>query len=212
MANSGQRRTRNRRRRAQGSKWIYGLKKVKKFLRQNAIALSSIIVTVITGFVIYYLSYAKPDIRIVSSEQLVTVEQKVDEDKNIRMLMRSRDTYTNLSIKEGFIDRVEYTPTSLDQIPAIQVLSIDKEGIGWHDEKAIEITFAITIPMKEFIRATKDGRKEIRLEQRGYDNTGKLLNRYVNGDTHPIKVAFIMTTGEECTACQGLTRSPPPQP
>lgn len=212
MANSRQRRKRNRRRRAQGSKWIDGLSTVKKFLRQNALALSSIIVTVITGFVIYYLSYAKPDIRVVSSEQLVTVEQKVDEDKNIRMLIRSTDTYTNFSIKEGFIDRVEYTPTSLDQIPAIQVLSIDKQGIGWHDKRAIEITFAITIPMKEFIRATKDGRKEIRLEQRAYDNNGRLLNRYVNGDTHPIKVAFIMATGEGCTACPDLTSSPPPQP
>lgn len=203
MANSKQRRTHRRKRRAQGSKWSSGLKKAKKFLKNNAIALSSIIVTVITGFVIYYLSYAKPDIRIVSSEQLVTVEQKVDEDKNIRMLMRSRDTYTNLSIKEGFIDRVEYTPTSLDQIPVIQVLSIDKEVIGWHEEKTIEITFAITIPMKEFIRATKDGRKEIRLDQRAYDNTGKLLNRYVNGDTHPIRVAFFLSTGEDCKDCQG---------
>src|ERR1043166_434074 len=88
--------------------------------------------------------------------------------------------------------------------------SINKEGIGWQDQKAIETTFAVTIAMKEFIRATKDGRKVIRLEQRAYNNTGKLLNRYVNGDTHQIKVAFTLATGEECTACQGLSFSQPP--
>lgn len=211
MANSKQRRTQRRKRRVQPSKWINRLKNAKKFLKKNAIALSSIIVTIITGFVIYYLSYAEPDIRIVSSEQLTTVEQKVDENRNIRMLLRSRDTYTNLSVKRGFIDKVEYTPTSLDQIPVIQVLSINKEVIGWHEEKVIEITFAMTVPMNEFITATKNGRKEIRLEQRAYDNTGKLLNRYVNGETHPIKVAFIMATGEECKECFNFSPSPTPQ-
>ena len=156
--------------------------------------LGKVAVWVIPGIVvpllIYQLTRAEPDIRYVcdSSRVLEPLDKKYDPATGTTQLyFRIFETFKNNSTKSGRIDKVEFTPLEINVRPTIEVTHIDKEDLGWGEQRRIEVRFNITLT-REMSNAMALDNKQMAVTMKAYDNTGKSL-KLCNSDT-PYSTTF----------------------
>jgi hypothetical protein len=147
-----------------------------------------------------YWNVAQPDIRYVASggpEMMTIVESKIDSAGHFVHSMRARPTFTNYSIKPGFIDKAEWVPLSIATLPEMKITSIEKTPILWHQKKQIEITFLMIVPTDpvNHLNTTRD----LAIEQilAVYDNTGRKIERAESGIFARIHLSFTDTVKTE---------------
>jgi hypothetical protein len=152
----------------------------------------SIIGILLAGIALFW-NIAQPDIRYIPTlgpETLAVLENKVDGSGNFVYSVRLRPKFTNFSFKPGFIDKVEFVPQSIATLPDIRITSIEKTLIYWHEEKRVEITFLMSIP----IDAANDlnTTRELAVDQvlAAFDNTGKKVDHLPNGVFGRIRFTF----------------------
>jgi len=142
-----------------------------------------VIGTLLAGTALYW-NIAQPDIRYVSTlgpETLTVIESKVDGAGNFVHSLRLRPTFTNHSLKPGFIDKAELVPQSIATLPDVKVTSINKTFIFWHQQKQIEITFLMTVPTDPLNHLNTV--RELTVDQvlAVYDNTGRKVDHLEDG-------------------------------
>lgn len=161
-------------------------RRTKKLFKANIIAIISLIISVVVSYFIFRLSSDLPDIRCVAYS--TTKDTTEMYEGKIMWFITTKNRYKNFSFKSGYIDRVEYTPTSLDTLPEVKVAYIDKQQIGWREEKEIEIRSIMTVSLSSYSKALLKGNRYLELEERLYDNTGKLVSTAFDGSSTPTKV------------------------
>ena len=163
--------------------------RVMRFLTNNLIAVIAILVTIIVSFTTYYLSYSEPDIHGIhdATPKIESYEGTIDEMGNKVGYCRVKVRFKNLSIKNGYIDKVELIPKSIDVRPKVEIKYIEKEVLHWGEEKEIELHFVLTITpyMYNLMFATGKG---LVLDIIPYDNTGKLIKDDDMG--YPLNLTF----------------------
>jgi len=152
--------------------------------RPHALTITLTAIGLIIAATALYWNIAVPDIRYVSSsspETMTVVESKVDAAGNFVHSVRMRPTFTNYSLKPGFIDKAEFAPQTISTLPDIKITGIDKTFIFWHQKKQIEITFLMTIPTDPINHLNTT--RELGIDQVlfTYDNTGRKINLSTNG-------------------------------
>jgi hypothetical protein len=143
----------------------------------------SVIALFLTCIALYW-NITQPDIRYVSTlgpETLTVVESKVDGAGNFVHSLRLRPTFTNHSLKPGFIDKAELVPQSIATLPDVKVTSINKTFIFWHQQKQIEITFLMTVPTDPLNHLNTI--RELTVDQvlAVFDNTGRKVDHLEDG-------------------------------
>ncbi len=131
-----------------------------------------------------------PDLRVMERFPPVNLDNDIDDSRNGIQLLSQKLRIKNMSFKSGHIDNVEFTPTTLAKGFSVSLVSIDKETIGWGEEKLIELRIAMTINVDfqtEFVRTAGADNQDIAVEARLYDNTGKLIATSPNGSFAPLK-------------------------
>jgi hypothetical protein len=121
---------------------------------------------------------------------MTVVESKVDGTGNFVHNLRLRPTFTNYSMKPGFIDKVDFVPQSITTLPETKITSINKTFIFWHQKKQIEITFLMSIPTDALNNLNTT--RELKIDQSLalYDNTGKRVDRLPNGTYGRLRFNF----------------------
>jgi len=131
-----------------------------------------------------YWTIVQPDIRYVSTlgpETITVLESKMDGAGNFVHHLRLRPTFTNHSLKPGFIDKAELVPQSIETLPEVKVTSINKTFIFWHQPKQIEITFLITVPTDPLNHLNTTRQLTVEQVLAVFDNTGKKVDHLENG-------------------------------
>lgn len=142
----------------------------------------SVIALLLTGVTVYW-NIAQPDIRYVSTlgpETAKVVESKMDAGNFVHSL-RLRPTFTNYSLKPGFIDKAELVPLSIATLPEVKVTSINKTFIYWHQPKQIEITFLISVPTDPLNHLNTTRELSVEEVLAVFDNTGKKVDHLTDG-------------------------------
>jgi hypothetical protein len=152
--------------------------------RPHVLTITLTAIGLIFAAIALYWNIAVPDIRYVSSlapESMTVVESKVDAGGNFVHSVRMRPTFTNYSLKPGFIDKAEFAPQTIATVPDIKITGIDKTFIFWHQKKQIEITFLMTIPTDPLNHLNTT--RELGIDQVivTYDDTGRKINLNTNG-------------------------------
>jgi|GEM_PF-6168397 len=106
-------------------------------------------------------------------------------------LMSSRYTFKNYSVKSGYVDKIEYVPQTLESIPVVEIVHFDKEQIGWRQERTLEIKYRMIVNLNALAKAIRPETREIRVEAKLYDNTGKLIATTPNGLHTPIMIGLV---------------------
>jgi hypothetical protein len=183
--NKKQRRQQRQARRARSfvfSACIRAGKSAKQFLKKNWIAVLGIIVPVVSGFVIYYLTVQEPDIRFARAES-ITIRDKELKDNRVVTYVTGEFRFKNLSSKAGYVAAVDFIPTSLTSNWIVNVLDIEKVSFGWREEKTIRIQWTFSAELtglrQEYYFGTGD---DVTLDAKFYDNTGKQIGGLNNPD------------------------------
>jgi hypothetical protein len=173
--------------------------------RPHFLTITLTTITLLLSCAALYWNIAQPDIRYVASlspETMTVVESKVDSAGNFVHSLRVRATFTNYSLKPGFIDKAEWVPLSIATLPDIKITSIDRSNIFWRQKKQIEITFLMTVPTDpiQHLNTTR----ELAMEQvlAVYDNTGRKVERLENGLFGRIRFNFADTVKTELNSVQ----------
>ena len=150
----------------------------------HALTIAFTVVGLFLTAIAVYWNIAVPDIRYVSSlapESMTVVESKVDAAGNFVHSVRMRPSFTNFSLKPGFIDKAEFAPQTISTLPDFKITSINKTFIFWHQKKQIEITFLMTIPTDPLNHLNTT--RELAIEEVlfAYDNTGRKVNLNADG-------------------------------
>jgi len=119
------------------------------FSRKHWLAISGIIIPIIASFLIYHLSYLEPDIRFINPHDFAQVDRRLKDNKfdvSYQDVSYQKGTFQfkNLSTKAGYVDKVEFVPSSLALNTEVRVLEIERVRIGWGEEKDIEIKWMAT--------------------------------------------------------------------
>jgi len=105
----------------------------------------------------------------------------MDDAGNFVHSLRLRPTFTNYSLKPGFIDKAELVPQSIATLPDVKITSINKTPIFWHRQKQIEITFLMTVPTDPLNHLNTT--RELTVDQvlAVFDNTGRKVDHLEDG-------------------------------
>jgi hypothetical protein len=189
MSKKRRREIRERSRRELLWRWLLGRKKSKPFFSKNWLALCAIVAPVVAGFVVYYLTVAQPDIRFVTEANIEIADEQM-KDATVNSIEKLSIRFKNLAFRSGYIDRVEFIPTSVSSY-GIKVLEVQKVSIGWGEEKEIWVTYTTSYRHEEMMAEQQKRGGDLAFEVRAYDNTGKLI-RDISGavGSHPLKFSF----------------------
>ncbi len=103
--------------------------------------------------------------------------------------------FKNLSLKSGYVDKVEFSPlSSISTIPDVKVTSIRRVSIGWNDEENVEVKFIVTVPT-DFNSKMKEKKVSTELIMNVFDNTGKIIERATGGQFIRMKLDLWGTIG-----------------
>jgi hypothetical protein len=132
-----------------------------------------------------YLGIGQPDIRFdvtqpAESELFRELDRFVDPKGNSIYLTSIRLRVKNMAFKQGHIDRAELVPLTIQPRPRIEVLGPDKRAITWRQVQTVEVRALMTLG-PEFISPGPPKQYKLELEVRLFDNTGRQVDRYVNG-------------------------------
>jgi len=155
----------------------------KQFIRRNSVGLLSILVSVLTALLIYYLAYSEPDIRPMTElTSPVEISQPTkDKNGNCFYYCLIKQRFKNLSIKRGHIEAVTFEPLGpADVIPEFTLINVDKAQFGWREEKEIEISYSMSLsPSACSIMSNRNDFLSVGVSF--YDNTGKSVDRDLSG-------------------------------
>ena len=121
------------------------------------------------------------------------LDARLDDQGNAVFLTSDKYVFKNFSLKSGFVDKVEAAPKTLDGLPIVQVVSIDKTLIGWREEKEVEIRMKLISPIAAIDKLVGSNRTDVleaQVELRFYDNTGKLIATSPTGDVGPLILRY----------------------
>jgi hypothetical protein len=140
-----------------------------------------------------YWAIGKPDIRyipVLDPESMTTVESTIDGAGNFIDNIKLRTTYTNFSVKPGYIDKVEFVPQSIETLLNIKVTGIGKTFIYWHQKKVIEVNFLMTTPSDPMNHANTT--RDLKIDQvlAVYDNTGERVQLLPDGRYGRLRLKF----------------------
>ena len=185
--NSRQRRRTKRQRRVSILKRLAPASRVvKRYLRKHLLALLGILIPILAAFVIYYLSYAEPDIRVAARFEVIkTLDEKPSLNGDITSYFVMRMRFKNLSVKPGYVDKIELVPLLLNQRP-ITVIEIPKIMIHWREERDVDFKVAFTSNPRQYIQMYGDGAHTMTHEFKIYDNTGQSITRSIYGNEVPM--------------------------
>lgn len=165
--------------------------KVKRFLGQHFVSLLALVVTVLTSFTIYFLAYSEPDIRFLKSDNILDMTQAIKtKDGNCLYHATAKQMFKNLSMKSGYIGDVKIVPLNLEMLSECKLIDIDKSKILWGEQKEIETKFDLIMDSstcKEWGHA-----EELYLQIKYFDNTGKLLDRNIDGEETGLDSGWIV--------------------
>lgn len=165
--------------------------KLRAYFKRHSLPLISLAVTIIASFVIFYFSYAEPDLRTVVGKGASAVEifdQKLEENDDIIFYCRYKHPFKNFSFRSGYVDKVEFNPKGLSFAPEITLRAVDKVSIGWREEAEIEVLFLMTVRAADYYRLEEV--KGIPVTVRFYDNRGNLIRNTDEGT--PIEVQITL--------------------
>lgn len=189
MSKRKRRQNRERTKRKQFKRWLRHPRRLKAYFVKNWLALGAIVVPVFAGFVIYHMTVAQPDIRFVTEADLQAVDQQ-RKDSTTTSIERLSIRFKNLSFRSGYVDRVEFIPTSVSAY-IVKVLEVEKVSIGWREEKEIWVKYTATYHAEEVIAEEERRGKYLAFEVRAYDNTGKLITDMSGAvGSHPLQITF----------------------
>jgi hypothetical protein len=152
--------------------------------RPHGLTITFSVIGLLLASIALYWKFAQPDLRYIATlgpETIVVLERKVDSAGNLVYSLRLRPTFTNHSLKPGFIDKAELVPQSIATLPDVKVTSINKTFIFWHQQKQIEITFLMTVPTDPLNHLNTT--RELTVDQvlAVFDNTGRKVDHLEDG-------------------------------
>lgn len=164
--------------------------KTTNYVRKNHLSLLGLLITSLVAIGIAYWTITGPDLRIFSKQPKSSkiLEYKIDEQGNYVYHLSCRIKFKNLSIKSGFVEKVEIAPLTISTIPESKIISIEKTPIGWREEKEVEIRYLIIIPHTVIENLTHSQKVSLEVLLNMFDNEGKLINKFEGG---PYKYARI---------------------
>ena len=148
------------------------------------LALLALLVAIAALCVAVYVNVLQPDIRyipVIVSDTMTVVDRKIDDNGNFVFKFRMRPKFTNFSIKSGFVDRVEFDPQTIANLPDIKITSINKVLIRWHEEKEIDIEFLLTHRTDVLSHLNTSWEVSTDLVMAAFDNTGKKIDKLTSG-------------------------------
>jgi hypothetical protein len=152
--------------------------------RPHGLTITFSVIGLVLASVALYWNIGQPDLRYIPKlgpEIMTVIESKIDGAGNFVHSVRLRPTFTNYSLKPGFIDRAELVPQSIATLPEVKITSINKTPIYWHQQKQIEITFLMTVPTDPLNHLNTT--RELAVDQvlAVFDNTGKKVDHLSDG-------------------------------
>jgi hypothetical protein len=170
--------------------------RARSFITKHLIALISILTSISISFVIYYLSYSEPDIRGIHGVAPIfeSCDTTTDEVENSVVYCIVRFRFKNFSIKNGYIDKVELVPRSIQVPLKIEIKHIEKEVLNWREEKEVRLHFSYIVTPYISDLMTTTGKK-ILLDVIPYDNTGKLIK--LDDEGAPLEITYTVGLQEE---------------
>ena len=159
-------------------------RQARDYLGENLFALLKLLVALAALCVLVYVNILQPDIRyipVLASDAITVVDRKIDGNGNFVYKFRMKPKFTNFSIKSGFVDRVEFDPQTIANLPDIKITSINKVLIRRHEEKEIEIEFLLTLPTDANIYPGTWREASTELVMVAFDNTGKKIDKLTSG-------------------------------
>jgi hypothetical protein len=155
--------------------------KVKKFLATHFVSLTALVITVLTSFVIYFLAYSEPDIRFSKSTNLLNMNNAIKtKDGNCLYRAAIKQSFKNLSMRSGYINDVKIIAENLEVLSECKLVDVDKSKFQWREEREIETKFDLILDSSTCKEWQQD--EELFLQIKYFDNTGKLLERNVDGN------------------------------
>jgi hypothetical protein len=151
---------------------------IKKFISKDFITLLGIVVSLVATLIITYWTSLEPDIRAASSKELnfTISEPLIDEDGICNYHISFVLPFKNLSYKSGYVDKVSFTNESLDTVVKFELIDVNRDSIGWLEEKEIEVKFDVIGDIR------LNGAKELFYNIKFYDNKGNIINKDIKGN------------------------------
>jgi hypothetical protein len=175
------------------SRLVHLYRRINKLSKKNFLTIFGLVATISVSYFIYRLSYDLPDIRMMEAIEEEQLDARQDDQGNAVFLISSKYVFKNFSLKSGYVDKVEAAPKTLDGLPIVEVVNVDKTLIGWREEKEIEIRMKLISPMSAMSKLAGLGPKEVkeaRVEIRFYDDTGKLIAISPTGEVGPLLIGL----------------------
>jgi hypothetical protein len=154
--------------------------KVKRFFGRNVIALLAILFSAATTFFVYYLAYSEPDIRVFPVSQSRASQPIKDKNGSCTYQYAFLTPFKNLSLKGGYIGNATFISMSETVVPEFNLIYIDKSKLEWRETRDIEIMYSIALT-PDACRVLVDHDEHLMVGIDFYDNTGKSINKDVNG-------------------------------
>lgn len=169
-------------------------RKISNYIFNNHLQIIGILVPTVIAIGIAFWTMSAPDIQIVLYKTInpKVIDKKFDENGNYLIYYSVGVTLKNCSIKSGFVDRAELIPQSLSNIPEFNVLSVEKEKLGWTTQKEIHIKFLVRIPEHQILNADKSKELLLNFLMNLFDNEGKLINKSIDGRRETAQIKFVI--------------------
>ena len=155
-----------------------------RYIREHMLGLLTLLVAITALCVHVYVNVLQPDIRyipVLTSDSITIVDRTIDDKGNFVFKFRIRPKFTNFSIKSGFVDKVEFDPQTVANLPDIKITSVDKVLIQRNEEKEINIEFLLTQPTDVLSHLDSSWEVASDLIMVAFDNTGKKIDKLANG-------------------------------
>jgi hypothetical protein len=159
-------------------------RQTRYYLGEHVLGLLGLLLTITAICLFVYVNILQPDIRyipVLPSGAITVVDRKVDLYGNFVYKFRIKAKFTNFSIKTGFVDRVEFDPQTVANLPDIKVTTINRVPIHRHEEKEIAIDFLLTLPTDAMSHPDTWREASTELVMNAFDNTGKKIDKFESG-------------------------------
>lgn len=175
---------RKRRKRTLLSRVKAAARQTRYYVQKHVLALLTLLASITAICLLVYVHILQPDIRYVPalpSGAITIVDRQIDAYGNFVYKLTMKPKFTNSSIKGGFVDRVEFDPQAVANLPDIKITTINKTPIHRHEEKEIAIEFVLTLPTDAMNHPNTWREASTELVMVAFDNTGKKIDRLTSG-------------------------------
>jgi hypothetical protein len=175
------------------------LNRIKKYLSNHYLALSTIVLACISITIAVYVVNLEPDIRLVkgADSQTFFSPPVPEESGGCLYYLSVRTRFRNESFKGGYVNNATFTPLTLDLEPKFELVEVDRSRFGRGDEREVEAKFKLSLPPKtcQKVASRED---PFKFAVYFYDNTGKLINKNTAGENFvfPSEIRFNSLTAQ----------------